>query len=220
MCECVFTCPTPALSEVLSDEWGSLLLLIPSLALMLQRDSLLRLHTSTVRWTKDWGIQCVYVCFDRTKQYWFMTWTKDDVCMENCILCSVIKQKKNTLLYHKYANFRVIYRATHTLLILSMHSVWHVINAWIILVIMFGMLAHKICFAYGGRSDAFLITIITWALLPGLRLHGHRSHTTNTQWADLNVTNTCTCTGSNTRYTLSVTFARIFSDAEWTKQLI
>ena len=94
-------------SEVFSDEWASLLLSIPSLDLMLQRDFLLRLHaviymqfseqrTEEYNVCTAWMCVCVCVCV-LTEQNSIDLWPeqKTNVYTENCILCSVIKQKGN-----------------------------------------------------------------------------------------------------------------------------
>ena len=99
---------------------------------------------------------CVCVCV-LTEQNSIDLWPeqKTNVYTENCILCSVIKQKGN-----KWNAFHTCFCITNmlipgwfteagcdpnNLLILSTDGVWHIVNAWIIKVIVFGLLAHKIC---------------------------------------------------------------------------
>ena len=83
-------CLAPVLSEGISDEWGSLLLLILSLALMLRRDYLLRLHTVTYlqfseQRTKEYRVCSMCVLVFLTEQNSIDLWPeqKRDFCMEH-----------------------------------------------------------------------------------------------------------------------------------------
>lgn len=151
MCLCVFKC----LLSGCSPHWGvfwwmRLSAFIDSLFSFdtAERFTLKATHsyTPTVQWTKE-GTQCVCVpvCV-LTQQNSIDLWPeqKSGVCMEDCIIYYIIEKQTSYLpLYLRFQDFYIEFRSeSETLLILSTHNVWHIINAWIILVIICAVLTH------------------------------------------------------------------------------